>query len=46
MRYGEMRLLEKTHVVRGVLESYRPKSILDWQLLGSVVFSAADYAKA
>ena len=33
MRYGNMRLLEKTHVVRGVLESYRLKSILDWEVL-------------
>jgi predicted nucleotidyltransferase component of viral defense system len=33
MRYGEMRLLEKTHVVRSVLESYQHKNILEWELL-------------
>ena len=33
MNYGKLRLLEKTHVVRGVLESYQQKNILEWELL-------------
>ncbi len=33
MNYGKLRLLEKTHVVRDVLESYQHKNILEWELL-------------